>query len=155
MIAFTIYGDAKPAGSKRAFALRKNGQLTGRVAVTDANKNSRSWKQQVAHAASEAYRGELLRGPLSLTVRFYRVRPGGHYGKSGLNGKGRSTPYPITKPDTTKLLRGVEDVLTGIVWADDAQVCVQLVTKHYGEPARCEVVIEELVAEQVERERVG
>lgn len=144
-ITFTVFGDAKPAGSKRAFALRKNGVLTGRVAVTDANKNSRDWKQQVAHAARQAYQGELLRGALSLTLRFFRPRPKSHYGTRELNAKGRATPYPTGKPDTTKLTRGVEDALTGVAWVDDAQVCSQLVTKHWGEPARCEIVIDRLL----------
>ena len=32
-IEFTVFGDAKPAGSKRAFAIRKAGIPTGQIAV--------------------------------------------------------------------------------------------------------------------------
>lgn len=37
----------------------------------------------------------------------------------------------IKKPDIDKLLRGVMDHLTGIVWRDDAQVIAAVVTKSY------------------------
>jgi Holliday junction resolvase RusA-like endonuclease len=143
-INFIVYGDAKPAGSKRAFALRKNGVLTGRVAVTDANPKSKNWKQEVAHAARQAYSGELLDGPLCVSMRFYRVRPKGHYGATGLNSKGRSSKAPTSKPDVLKLARGVEDACTGIVWRDDAQIVSELISKDWGETARCEVTIERL-----------
>ena len=41
--------------------------------------------------------------------------------------------YPITKPDATKMLRAVEDAMTGIAWLDDAQIVRQVVTKRYAE----------------------
>lgn len=141
-IAFTVFGDAKPAGSKRAFALRKGGVLTGRVAVADANPNSREWKQQVAYAARQAYSGELLEGPLKVTLQFYRVRPRGHYGARGLNSKGRASTAPTGRPDVLKLARAVEDALTGVVWRDDAQIVHEVIAKSWGEPARVEVSVE-------------
>lgn len=143
-IMFTVLGHSQPAGSKRAFALRKGGVLTGRVAVSDANPKSREWKQQVAYAAREAYRGPLLEGPIRVAFQFYRPRPGGHFGKRGLNGKGLATAYPTTKPDVLKLARAIEDALTGVVWRDDAQIVCEMLTKEFGEPARCEVTIEPL-----------
>jgi hypothetical protein len=39
-ISFTVLGDAKPAGSKRAFAIRRGGVPTGQIAVTDDNPKS-------------------------------------------------------------------------------------------------------------------
>ena len=45
----------------------------------------------------------------------------------------------------TKLIRAVEDALTGIVWRDDAQVAVQKVAKVYGdEPQGAVITIEEI-----------
>jgi Holliday junction resolvase RusA-like endonuclease len=144
IVTFVVYGNSQPAGSKRAFALRKGGVLTGRVAVSDDNPKSKDWKQQVAYAAREAYAGPLLAGPLKVSLKFYRVRPGGHFGKRGLNGKGLTMPSPTTKPDVLKLARAVEDALTGVVWRDDAQIVDEQISKAWGEPARCEVTIEPL-----------
>jgi Holliday junction resolvase RusA-like endonuclease len=158
-ITITVYGTAQPAGSKRAFALRKGGVLTGRVAVSDANPKARDWKNQVADAAREAYQGELLTGPLRVSLRFFRPRPDGHYGTKGLNKKGRESHAPTSKPDVLKLARGVEDALTSVVWRDDAQIVAELITKDWGEPARCEIAIEPLsprlagTGEQQENER--
>ena len=46
----------------------------------------------------------------------------------------------------TKLVRAVEDALTGLVWRDDAQVVVQTVRKRYGHPERAEVLVQEINA---------
>lgn len=141
-VSFTAYGLPQPAGSKRAFTHRH----TGRVMVVDAAKGSRGWKQEVAAAARAAMTtqavdggGLLPDGPLALHVQFFLPRPKGHIGARGL--RPSAPDYPTTRPDATKLLRAVEDALTGIIWRDDAQVVVQTVSKHYGEPARCEVEI--------------
>lgn len=143
MIAFVVYGHPAPAGSKRGFVNRR----TGRVIVTDDSVRSRPWKAQVADAAAEAMNGTgLLRGPLALEVTFYLPRPKGHY-RTGRNVgllRGGAPLYPAVKPDATKLLRAIEDACTGVVWNDDAQVVNQWVRKLYGEPARCEVRVQQL-----------
>jgi Holliday junction resolvase RusA-like endonuclease len=142
MIEFTVYGIAQPAGSKRAFVNRKSGKMM----VTDANKNSRPWKTEVAAAAHTAMlshartqHGTLVDGPLAVTIAFVVPRPKGHFGKKGIRGSAPS--YPAVRPDVLKLARGVEDACTGIVWRDDAQIVVEYLTKVYGEPARCEVTV--------------
>jgi Holliday junction resolvase RusA-like endonuclease len=129
-IGFWIPGVPQPAGSKRAFPIKRANGSIG-VAVTDANPTSRSWKNDVAHAALSVVGGgyEPLRGPLSLRVTFNLPRPKSHYGAKGL--KPGSPRWHTSKPDATKLLRGVEDALTGILWGDDAQVSEQHVTKVY------------------------
>lgn len=141
-VAFTVLGRAQPAGSKKAFALKSGGVYTGRVVVTDDAKGSRAWKQEVAGEARRAMFGhELLLQAMRLEVVFYVRRPQGHYG-SGRNGgvvRASAPAFPAVKPDLTKLVRGLEDALTGIVWRDDAQVVQQLLAKRYGEPERAEV----------------
>lgn len=140
MIAFTVLGRPQPAGSKRAFANPK----TGKIIVTDDAKGSRPWKQQVAGEAIDAWPyvlTNLLEGPLELDVTFVLARPKGHYrtGKFADLVRDSAPPCPIVKPDTTKLLRAVEDALTGILWRDDAQVVEQSARKVYGSPERCEI----------------
>lgn len=164
-VAFTIYGKPEPAGSKRAFAVRKGGELTGRVAVMDDNPKGKGWQSAVRWAAVDAmlhqphdqeihaddaatYNGNPLplHGALSLVVMFYVRRPKAHYG-TGRNAevlKPSAPKHPTSKPDTTKLIRAVEDAMTGLVYRDDAQIVEQYACKRYGLPERCEVVVEAL-----------
>lgn len=149
MIKFTVIGVPQPAGSKRAFIIKPKDGGRPRAIVTDANANARDWKNAVASSAILARCGSpsdrLLTGPLSFTARFYRPRPQGHYGKAGLNKKGRETPFPTSKPDAGKLARGTIDALTKIIWYDDAQIVDERAIKLWGEPARCEIEISEVV----------
>lgn len=148
MIRFTVYGEAKPAGSKRQVPVRRkvDGKWvhTGKMLVVDANPEAKVWKEEVRREAARAmqaagFTSGLLEGALNLSLAFYRVRPKSHFGKRGLLPSAPSRP--ITIPDTTKLVRGIEDALTGIVWRDDAQVCDQFARKRYGEPARVEISV--------------
>jgi crossover junction endodeoxyribonuclease RusA len=153
---FTVYGRPQPAGSKRAFAVKQGGVPTGRIAVTDDNTKGKPWRDSIVAEALLQYhatlgvpverRHELMRGPLTLHVDFYVARPKGHYG-SGRNAervKPSAPDYPTTKPDVTKLVRAVEDALTGTVWHDDAQIVNQHATKRFDTPERCEISVTQL-----------
>jgi Holliday junction resolvase RusA-like endonuclease len=139
-IAFTVFGNAVPAGSKTTGHTNQ-----GRTFVRDSSGHrGKDWRRNVAQEAGVAmHRRHLLDGPLELHVVFYVPRPKGHYG-SGRNAgvvKSAAPAYPTVKPDVTKLLRAVEDACTGVVWRDDAQVVTQHAQKRYGEPARCVVAV--------------
>lgn len=157
LIRFTVYGVAQPAGSKRAFALRrKDGSIVTReggapvINVVDDAEKGRAWRQEVAKAGLLAKRAaglsDVLRGPLALRIVFHRQRPKGHFRTGGilLSKAGKATPWPIGKPDATKLLRAVEDALTSVLWEDDAQIVRQTVEKVWGIPARAEIEVESL-----------
>lgn len=86
-----------------------------------------------------------LPGPMSIRIEFLFPRPKAHY-----NARGGLTPrapaHPAKRPDVDKLARAVLDALTGLVWADDAQVVRLLAVKAYstkGEPTTT-IVIEEM-----------
>jgi len=131
MIDFFVSGVPKPAGSKTAFVNKH----TGKAIVTDACKTSKDWKSLVAYTAREYYKGELLTGPLLVTMTFYQTRPACHYG-SGKNAKvlKDSAPmWPTGKPDVLKLTRAVEDACTGILWKDDSQIVDERIVKCYGD----------------------
>ena len=143
MIGFTVLGEPKPAGSKRAF----RNPHTDRIAMVDSSgKAGKDWRRAVAEAGREAHHGPLLRGALSVQFLFYRPRPKSHY-RTGKNAgllRDSAPRDPITRPDVLKLARAAEDALTGVVWHDDAQIVSEHLYKCYGEPARLVVQIEEI-----------
>ncbi len=146
ILSFTVYGKPEPAGSKTPGRSK-----TGGMFVRDSNPNAADWKREVKAAAGPAMGSrELAAGPLRLEAVFYLPRPKGHYGTGRNAGtvRGAAPAYPIVKPDATKLLRAVEDALTGIVWRDDAQIVEQLVRKRYGSPARIEVLVVDVVGSE-------
>ena len=148
MIEFSIYGHPATQGSKKVVPIYKAGApmiKNGRVLTRVVNDNPKTaeWRQEIAHAARQAYRGELLTGPLCLAVTFYKPRPKGHFG-SGRNAgtlKESAEKYPISKPDTVKLVRALEDSLTGVIWKDDSQVVTHVLHKRYGEYFKVEVCV--------------
>jgi Holliday junction resolvase RusA-like endonuclease len=149
-IAFAVFGEPKPQGSKRSQLIRrKGGQVVMRDGqplsrVRDDNPKTAEWKQQVAYAARQVYDGPLLTGPLSVTFLFFRPRPKAHFG-SGRNSallKPSAPEWPIPRPDTLKLARAVEDALTGVLWQDDSQVVEHRLLKSYGEHFRVEVEVQ-------------
>lgn len=132
-ITFWVPGNPKPAGSKRGFVNRK----TGGVIITDACKKTKPWQADVKVMAYGAMKGEpLMDGPLELIVVFQQTRPKHHYrtGKNANILRDDAPKFPISAPDATKLVRAVEDGMTGVVWKDDALVVDQLVRKRYGPP---------------------
>ena len=142
VLAITVYGTPRPAGSKRVVPVGKKGGPK-RFIVTDASRKSRPWKEDVSREAARVMAGrELIRGALDVTFRFYVARPKGHFGKRGLLASAR--PYPTVRPDALKLARAVEDSLSGIVYHDDAQIVKERLVKEYGAPERVEIEIREL-----------
>lgn len=130
LVVFRVPGRAVPAGSKRAF---------GKAIVDVSGDNLVEWKYRIHKAAQVSMDGRnmLPRGvPIELHVRFFIQRPQSHFGTGKNAGllKPSAPAHPTSKPDATKLLRAVEDALTGVVWEDDAQIVVQRVAKCYGDP---------------------
>lgn len=122
-----VPGEPSPGGSKRAIP-KKN----GKIAIIDDAKNNRDWKATVRDFATQAWGDQpLLDGALSVVATFYTLRPKGHYGAKGL--KPSAPPFPLKKPDATKLFRAAEDALTGVVWRDDCLITDQNVRKRYGD----------------------
>lgn len=140
-IIFFVNGVPKPSGSKRGFFIPK----LKRVIIVDANPNSKDWKIDVKHAASEHYSGPLLECPLRVSMAFFMVRPKSHY-RSGKNIhllKEGAPEFPAQKPDVLKLCRGVEDAMTGIIYQDDSQIVTEYLTKRYAAAPGVQIEITE------------
>jgi Holliday junction resolvase RusA-like endonuclease len=161
-IELFVFGKPEPAGSKKSMPIyRKGGKpviVNGRIMVNtiDDNPNSKGWKQEVKAAAFSVYRGQPMEGPLRLTLVFIFVRPKCHFG-TGRNEDKLKPSAPewfghVTKPDTLKVTRGVEDALTGVVWKDDCQVVQESLMKCYGPTAGVLIRIERFAPTEFETE---
>lgn len=125
-LRFTVFGVAQAKGNMRALNIK--GMKF--PIVTDSNKSVKSWQQLIAEGASRALqalpaseRGLLTEG-VRLTVEFFLPRP------KALMRRGVLVAH-LKKPDTSKLIRAVEDALTEVVYLDDSQVVELLATKQY------------------------
>jgi Holliday junction resolvase RusA-like endonuclease len=150
-IDFVVLGIAQPKGSARAFVplkWAKAAVATGRAPraiVTHDNPQTKGWQQLVAEQAQTVVAdGALFLGPVVLTVTFRLPRP------ASLPQKVR---HHTKKPDLDKLVRGIEDGLTGIVYLDDKQVVDLYARKVYvvGTAApSVRIVVEEAAAPEPE-----
>ncbi len=128
MIKFTVYGEAKPKGSTRAFIVKD------RAHTTTANPNAKEWQQLVAVSAQQ-YRPAA--GPyqeaVALKLAFFFSRP-----KSATVKK---RPHHTVKPDLDKLVRNVGDALKGVIYAEDARIVRIEASKDYDTIPRVEIEV--------------
>ena len=94
-----------------------------------------------------------MEGPIRLEVRFLMPRPQAHYHwkqRMGQRVQGElrdDAPLEhVSQPDTTKLLRALEDALTGVIWLDDKQVWDQRCLKFYDCTPGAHVIIKGAVS---------
>lgn len=122
-VTISVVGTPAPQGSKR--------HVGGGVMV-ESSKAVRPWREAVAHAALDA-KAPVLAGPVQLDVAFFIRRPKSHYG-TGRNAceiKRSAPKRPASRPDLDKLLRSTLDGLSGIAYADDAQVVMVTASKRW------------------------
>src|SRR5690606_1838966 len=127
MVRFTVYGQAQPKGSAKAF-LPKGWT---RPVVTSDNRSLKVWEQTVRgrlqRVMAETPKADLealFDGPVLVALEFHLPRP-------------KSLPKRVTlhtkKPDVDKLARGTIDALNGVLIADDNQVVEVRARKVYAE----------------------
>jgi crossover junction endodeoxyribonuclease RusA len=118
-ITFDVIGRPAPQGSKKSI---------GNNRFVESSKFLPAWRKTVRVAAEEAVTASMwarVSGPVELEVMFYLDRP------SSISKTKR--PYPIVPPDVDKLLRGVQDSLSGVIYEDDAQIIRCLAWKVYAD----------------------
>jgi Holliday junction resolvase RusA-like endonuclease len=132
-IKFFVPGKPATAGSKRVFLDKR----TGKPIVTHDNKQHAQWRNLVRLAAYEEMDGEpLIEGPVKTAVTFVMRRPA--------SVSVAKRPYPVVMPDIDKMMRAINDALTGAVFIDDSQVIIQHAMKVYGEPPGARVQVDEV-----------
>jgi len=141
MIVLEVLGTPAPKGSSRAMLI--GGKARNVPSGSNVNRDRlKSWDASL-RAAARAAVGDVtappyVAMPLVMVIEFRVARPGSHWGTGKRTGqiKPRAPLYPITKPDSSKLVRATEDALTGIVWDDDSRVGLHLVNRVYAAPGR-------------------
>ena len=131
---FTVIGTPVPKGSLKQVPVRRKGGAVvmgknGPVMNTvHDNPALEPWMQAVAGTAlaARAQAGWPVRRGVALEVhcRFFMPRNKSDFG-SGRNAgqlKGSAPRHHIKKPDVDKLVRGILDPLTGVLYGDDGQV---------------------------------
>ena len=134
-IKLIVYGDSVAQGRPKA-----TGQ-GGHIRVYDPVK-SRNYKEVVRTEALKLRLEKLLCGELEVTVNIYRSVPKSFSKKNNAMAL-REDIRPITKPDVSNIVKGIEDALNGILWRDDSQIVDLHVSKFYSEIPRVEVFITE------------
>lgn len=87
-----------------------------------------------------------IEGPIYMELKFVFSRPKSHYrtGQYSEYLKVNAPDYHTVKPDTSNLVKFVEDALNGVFWKDDSQICISHETKTYGEQPGIHVHIKEI-----------
>lgn len=122
-VAFITQGIPTPKGS----TTRMPNGATLPAGTAASRKRMAQWAQDIRNDAKRAMQGEPpWVGGIRLMVEFRLPVP-----LSSIR-KYQYGWLPHTKkPDVDKLFRALSDALTGIVWRDDAQVCISAINKVY------------------------
>jgi crossover junction endodeoxyribonuclease RusA len=107
--------------------------VKGRPILTSSNKNLADWRRLVADGAQP--HAKMHEGAVHITLSFGLPRP-------------KSLPKKVLqnvkRPDLDKLIRGVCDALTGIMWNDDSQIVMITAAKTYALQPGVHILIEEV-----------
>jgi Holliday junction resolvase RusA-like endonuclease len=128
-----VLGKPASAGSKTILPTKAGPRVVDGGSAP-AREHRATWRQDIiehARRALDAGAVPFAKGtPVALSVTFYMKRPTSHTKAE------QAVIAPVVMPDSTKLLRAVEDALTvAEVWHDDAQVTDTLVRRRYATDA--------------------
>lgn len=105
---------------------------------------SRDYKSYVRMIAAQHAPLTPVEGAIEFSLRIYRAIPKGipkYKRESAKAGRLR----PVTKPDVSNVLKGVEDALKGVWYKDDSQIVgYGVLGKWYDERPRIEIMMREL-----------
>lgn len=129
-ITFTAYVKPESQGSVRAFVIPAKGSSKARAILTSTNTKLKPFRAEVHRTALRAvaviesaapWAGKHV--PVSLVIDFTFVKP---------PSVSKKRTHVVVTPDLDKLVRATMDALTGVIYADDAQVVEISTRKQYG-----------------------
>jgi len=129
-LEFRVVGLPAPQGSKT---------LTRYGGLMESSKRVKPWRQDIIHAALEAFAGNPFNEPVQVSIEFIMPRPKSHFG-TGKNAEilKKNAPYFCTSKkngDIDKLCRSTFDALSvssgGSVIMDDSLIVAVKAWKRY------------------------
>ena len=129
----TVLGEPEAKGSVSAFPVHQQAaHIVGKKfnIVHRATEWERTVHLEALRQWGRSAQPKIVNRPVGLRVTFHMPR-----------GKTVKREHPHVRPDLDKLLRAVLDGLTGVVFADDAQVCQVVTVKRYAEDQPCVVIV--------------
>lgn len=121
-VSFKVHGKPIPEGSTGAIPYKRRDGSLGVNVMHSRSGTLLEWRNAVADAYIDAG-GEMTEGAVAIQVVFLFNRP-----KSVSI---RKRPHLTVKPDLDKLCRAIGDALSGVAYADDAQIVRWEVYKMY------------------------
>ena len=137
MIKFTLYGEPVPKGRPK-FTVR------GGYAIAYTPKKTREAETNLRVQALPFKLDKPLEGAISLTVTIYRSIPKS-FSKKKTEMAENGILRPITRPDVSNYLKGIEDAFNKIMWNDDSQIVRIIAGKCYSNRPRIEIEIQEVI----------
>ena len=105
---------------------------------------SRDYKSYVRLIAAQNAPDSPVEGAIEFSLRIYRAIPKG-MPKYKREAAKAGTLRPVTRPDVSNVLKGVEDALKGVWYKDDSQIVgYGVLGKWYDERPRIEIMMREL-----------
>ena len=130
--------DADPVGKQRARYARR-----GNFVQTYTPDKTRNYEALLKEAAIEAMgSSEPLETPVSLYL-YIRVPIPKSFSKKKVQDCLNGSEQPMKKPDSSNVLKSVEDAMNGVVYMDDCQIINHHMTRVYSTLAGVDICIKE------------
>ena len=136
MVTFKL--DADPVGKQRARYARR-----GNFVQTYTPDKTRNYEALLKEAATEAMgSSEPLETPVSLYL-YIRVPIPKSFSKKKVQDCLNGSEQPMKKPDSSNVLKSVEDAMNGVVYKDDCQIINHHMTRVYSTLAGVDICVKE------------
>ena len=136
MVTFKV--DANPVGKQRARYVKR-----GNFVQTYTPEKTRTYETLIKDSAIEAMgASEPLETPVSLYL-YIRVPIPKSYSKRRTEACLNGLEKPIRKPDSSNILKSVEDGMNGVVYHDDSQIINLHVSKVYSSLPGVDICVKE------------
>jgi Holliday junction resolvase RusA-like endonuclease len=136
MVTFKL--DADPVGKQRARYARR-----GNFVQTYTPDKTRNYEALLKDAAIEAMgSSEPLETPVSLYL-YIRVPIPKSFSKKKVQEWLNGIEQPMKKPDSSNVLKSVEDAMNGVVYMDDCQIINHHITRVYSTLSGVDICVKE------------